>query len=234
MVIPSYPVCTICTSDRESQPGGVQVPGSSDSTVADPPPTGCETIVFYAETAILQIESKEFLHVPRRRSPSRRHDARPLARRERRARRGRAAGARTPHRRLAEHAVPGAARRRADGAADARLGRGRRPARRAAAGDPAGARAQGHRRAARRADRRRRHRRRAGQAVLRDGGDRRVEPDGRRLAGAVRHRPRRAARPGVRARRGRGQTRGRSTGGPRAWKVSAARTGSTSGRSTAG
>src|SRR6478752_2872474 len=120
MAIPSYPVCTICTSDRESQPGGVQVPGSSDSTVADRPPTGCETIVFYAETAILQIESKEFLHVPRRRSPSRRHDARPLARRERRARCGRAAGARNPDRRLAEHAVPGAARRRADGAADAR------------------------------------------------------------------------------------------------------------------
>ena len=133
---------------------------------------------------------------------------------ERRAGRGRATGAGTAHRRIAEHAVPRSSRRRADGAADARIGRGRRPARRPAAGDPAGARTQGHRRAARRADRGRRIGRNARQAVLRDGRDRRVEPDGRRLAGAVRHRPRRPSRPGVRARRGRGQTRRRRLAGP--------------------
>ena len=87
---------------------------------------------------------------------------------------------------------------------------------------------------ARGADRRRRHRHRARHAVLRHAGDRRVEPDGRRVASAVRHRP---ARPGA-AWRSSSSTAPPSwagwIGAPRASTASAARTDSTNGRSIAG
>ena len=107
--------------------------------------------------------------------------------------------------RLAEHPVSGRTRRSAHGAANAGHARRRGPHRRAVARNPVGAGAVRHRRAACRADRGRRDRHRAGHAVLRDARDRRVEPDGRRLAGAVRHRLVGPARTGVRARRGRRQ-----------------------------